>query len=106
MSIGLGAPRNEWTAVVFVPQSRFKITSGAKSVDEILGGGLETGCITEVSGEYRSGKTQLAHTLCVTAQLGVDQYVACTQGPLTVSLPLPVPSAAVPVCSCASPLFH
>ena len=56
-------------------QSRFKITSGAKSVDEILGGGLETGCITEVSGEYRSGKTQLAHTLCVTAQLSTEQYV-------------------------------
>jgi hypothetical protein len=29
----------------------------------------------QVSGEYRTGKTQLAHTLCVTAQLGAEQYV-------------------------------
>ena len=31
-------------------------------------GGLETGSITEIYGEYRSGKTQLCHTLCVTCQ--------------------------------------
>jgi meiotic recombination protein DMC1 len=47
-----------------------KITSGASSLDKILGGGLETGSITEVFGEFRTGKTQLAHTLCVTSQLG------------------------------------
>jgi hypothetical protein len=29
-------------------QTRFKITTGAKAMDEVLGGGLETGCITEV----------------------------------------------------------
>ena len=32
-------------------------------------GGLETGSITEIYGEYRSGKTQLCHTLCVTCQV-------------------------------------
>lgn len=28
--------------------------------------------ITEVFGEWRTGKTQLCHTLCVTTQLGGD----------------------------------
>lgn len=35
-------------------------------------GGLETGSITEIFGEYRCGKTQFCHTLCVTCQLPVD----------------------------------
>ena len=32
-------------------------------------GGLETGSITEIYGEFRCGKTQLCHTLCVTCQV-------------------------------------
>lgn len=32
-------------------------------------GGLETGSITEIYGEYRCGKTQICHTLCVTCQV-------------------------------------
>ncbi|KAG6771950.1 hypothetical protein POTOM_023345 [Populus tomentosa] len=35
--------------------------------------GVETGSITEMYGEFRSGKTQLCHTLCVTCQLPLDQ---------------------------------
>lgn len=35
-------------------------------------GGFETGSITELYGEFRSGKTQLCHTLCVTCQVGSD----------------------------------
>jgi hypothetical protein len=31
--------------------------------DKLLEGGVETGSITEVFGEFRTGKTQLAHTL-------------------------------------------
>ena len=34
---------------------------------------METGSITEMYGEFRTGKTQLCHTLCVTCQLPVDQ---------------------------------
>lgn len=30
---------------------------------------METQSITEAFGEFRTGKTQLCHTLCVTAQL-------------------------------------
>ena len=46
-----------------------RITTGSKALDAILGGGIETSSITELFGEFRTGKTQLAHTLCVTSQL-------------------------------------
>ncbi|GMF18872.1 unnamed protein product [Phytophthora fragariaefolia] len=36
-------------------------------------GGIETGSITELFGEFRTGKTQLCHQLCVTCQLPVDR---------------------------------
>lgn len=36
-------------------------------------GGIETGSITEMFGEFRTGKTQLCHTLAVTCQLPIDQ---------------------------------
>ena len=46
------------------------ITTGSKSLDELLGGkGLESQAIIELFGEYGSGKTQLAHQLCVNVQL-------------------------------------
>ncbi|KAI5452054.1 Meiotic recombination protein dmc1, variant 2 [Naganishia albida] len=48
------------------------ITTGSKSVDAMLGGGIQTQSITEVYGEFRTGKTQLCHTLCVTTQLPMD----------------------------------
>eukprot|EP00636_Phaeomonas_parva_P015237 CAMPEP_0118854132 /NCGR_PEP_ID=MMETSP1163-20130328/2449_1 /TAXON_ID=124430 /ORGANISM="Phaeomonas parva, Strain CCMP2877" /LENGTH=365 /DNA_ID=CAMNT_0006786805 /DNA_START=266 /DNA_END=1364 /DNA_ORIENTATION=+ len=49
------------------------VTTGSTALDEILGGGIESGSITEFYGEYRTGKTQLMHTLCVTSQLGLEQ---------------------------------
>lgn len=49
------------------------ITSGSRELDRLLGGGLETGSITELFGEFRTGKTQLCHTLAVTCQLPVEQ---------------------------------
>jgi len=45
------------------------ISTGSKSVDTILGGGLMSQSISEVYGEFRTGKTQLAHTMSVVAQL-------------------------------------
>ncbi|KAI9123072.1 hypothetical protein K1719_005961 [Acacia pycnantha] len=50
-----------------------QVTSGSEELDKILEGGIETGSITELYGEFRSGKTQLCHTLCVTCQLPLDQ---------------------------------
>jgi DNA repair protein RadA len=46
-----------------------RITTGTRGIDELLGGGLETGGITEMFGEYRTGKTQICHQLCVNVQL-------------------------------------
>ncbi|GMQ11738.1 hypothetical protein CsSME_00054242 [Camellia sinensis var. sinensis] len=50
-----------------------QITSRSRELDKVLEGGIETGSITEIYGEFRSGKTQLCHTLCVTCQLPLDQ---------------------------------
>eukprot|EP00931_Biecheleriopsis_adriatica_P007324 TRINITY_DN108621_c0_g1_i1.p1 TRINITY_DN108621_c0_g1~~TRINITY_DN108621_c0_g1_i1.p1 ORF type:complete len:380 (+),score=106.84 TRINITY_DN108621_c0_g1_i1:93-1232(+) len=49
------------------------ITTGSSKLDALLGGGVETGMITEIFGEFRCGKTQLCHTLCVACQLAIDQ---------------------------------
>ncbi|XP_072512219.1 meiotic recombination protein DMC1/LIM15 homolog isoform X2 [Notamacropus eugenii] len=47
----------------------FHITTGSQEFDKLLGGGIESMAITEAFGEFRTGKTQLSHTFCVTAQL-------------------------------------
>ncbi|KAJ6264395.1 hypothetical protein Dda_0541 [Drechslerella dactyloides] len=49
-----------------------RISTGSKSLDTILGGGFTTMSISEVFGEFRCGKTQMGHTLCVTCQLPKD----------------------------------
>lgn len=61
------------------------ISTGCNALDELLKGGMETGSITELYGEFRTGKTQLCHTLCVTCQLpvkdgggaGMAMYIDC-----------------------------
>jgi DNA repair protein RadA len=45
-----------------------RITTGSKNFDNLLLGGVETQAITEVYGEYGSGKSQFCHTLSVTVQ--------------------------------------
>ncbi len=46
-----------------------RITTSSSNFDEVVGGGIETQCITEVYGEYGSAKTQLSHQLAVNVQL-------------------------------------
>ncbi len=46
-----------------------KITTGSKSLDDLLGGGVETRTITEFYGEFGTGKTQICHQLSVNVQL-------------------------------------
>jgi len=46
-----------------------KITTGSKAFDTMIGGGFETGSISETFGQFGSGKSQVAHILAVTAQL-------------------------------------
>ncbi len=46
-----------------------KISTGAADLDELIGGGMEAGAITEAYGKFASGKTQLGFQLCVDVQL-------------------------------------
>jgi DNA repair protein RadA len=48
------------------------ITTGSEKFDELLGGGIETQAVTEAFGQFGSGKTQLAHQLCVNVQLPLE----------------------------------
>ena len=50
-----------------------RITTGAKGLDELIGGGVETQSITEVYGEFGSGKSQISHELAVTTQLPTEE---------------------------------
>ncbi|MFX0098914.1 MAG: DNA repair and recombination protein RadA [Candidatus Hodarchaeota archaeon] len=50
-----------------------RIVTGSDALNELLGGGLECGAVTEFFGEFRTGKTQLAHQFCVNVQLPADQ---------------------------------
>eukprot|EP00746_Dinoflagellata_sp_MGD_P120768 gnl/MRDRNA2_/MRDRNA2_56170_c0_seq1.p1 gnl/MRDRNA2_/MRDRNA2_56170_c0~~gnl/MRDRNA2_/MRDRNA2_56170_c0_seq1.p1 ORF type:complete len:379 (-),score=85.46 gnl/MRDRNA2_/MRDRNA2_56170_c0_seq1:31-1167(-) len=68
-------PMNMMSAAEFmkVRESMVTLTTGSGQLDALLRGGVETGGITEIFGEFRSGKTQLCHTLCVTVQLPIDR---------------------------------
>ncbi len=46
-----------------------KIPTGSTALNNLLGGGFESGAITECFGEFGSGKTQLANNLAVRAQV-------------------------------------
>lgn len=50
-----------------------RLTTGSASFNELMGGGFETQGITELFGEFGSGKTQIVHQLCVTVQLPEDK---------------------------------
>lgn len=46
-----------------------RLTTGSTTLDELFGGGVETNGIMELFGEFRTGKTQIAHQLCVSVQM-------------------------------------
>lgn len=45
-----------------------KISTGSDSFDALMGGGFETGAITEIFSEFGGGKTQMGHLLAVKVQ--------------------------------------
>jgi DNA repair protein RadA len=49
-----------------------KLSWGVDEVDELLGGGVETQSITEIYGEFGSGKSQVTHQLAVNTQLPAE----------------------------------
>jgi len=50
-----------------------RITTSSKEVDRLLGGGVESGSVTEFYGPYASGKSAVAHQLAVNVQLPLDK---------------------------------
>jgi len=50
-----------------------KCRTGSNEFDRIMGGGIETGVITEFIGEFGSGKTQICYTLSVLAQRPTEE---------------------------------
>ena len=64
-----------------------RLMTGSNNFDNILGGGVPVGAITEFSGAYGSGKTQICFQLCITVQqspenggLGGKAYYIDTEG--------------------------
>src|ERR687892_2775162 len=49
-------------------KSMLRCSTGSKSLDELLLGGIETQAVTEFYGEFGSGKSQICHTLCAMAK--------------------------------------
>ena len=54
-------------------KSIVKLSTGNKDFDNMLGGGFETGSISECFGEFGSSKTQVAHVLAVRTQIPKEQ---------------------------------
>lgn len=48
------------------------LSTGSSALDKLLDGGIEIGSLTEMFGEFRTGKTQLCHTLVFTCQLSIE----------------------------------
>ncbi|MFX0073294.1 MAG: DNA repair and recombination protein RadA [Candidatus Hermodarchaeota archaeon] len=50
----------------------FRLTTSSENLDDLLGGGIEKGAITELFGESKTGKSQIAHQLAVNVQLSCE----------------------------------
>ena len=59
--------------LVRLRSSMRRLTTGCASLDNLLGGGVETQSITELYGEFGTGKSQICQQLCVTVQLPFEQ---------------------------------
>jgi len=54
-----------------------RYTTGSEKFDAFLNGGIESHAITELAGEFGSGKSQICHSLCVAAnKLVVDNKLS------------------------------
>ncbi len=54
-------------------KSVIKLSTGSETFNAMLGGGFETGCISEAYGTYGSGKTQIGHILSVNVQKPIGE---------------------------------
>ena len=53
-------------------RSMLRCSTGSRTLDELLLGGIETQAVTEFYGEFGSGKSQICHTLCAIARQPVE----------------------------------
>jgi DNA repair protein RadA len=60
---------SDFVAAEEIDENTEYITTGSAELNRILGGGFQTGKLTEVYGPFKSGKTNLAHTISVSIQL-------------------------------------
>lgn len=70
--LGMGEPI---TAAELLEEKMIKpkITTSSQQLDDILGGGITVGAITEFSGAFATGKTQLAFQLCINVQKPIEE---------------------------------
>ncbi|MPZ07887.1 MAG: DNA repair and recombination protein RadA, partial [Nitrososphaeraceae archaeon] len=54
-------------------KSMLMCSTGSKSLDELLLGGIETQAVTEFYGEFGSGKSQICFTLCAMANQPINE---------------------------------
>ncbi|MBN1216773.1 MAG: DNA repair and recombination protein RadA, partial [Candidatus Lokiarchaeota archaeon] len=59
----------DFTSAADIDDNVEVFTTGSSELNRILGGGLQTGKLTEIFGPFKSGKTNLSHTVAVTVQL-------------------------------------
>lgn len=69
----LGIKVEKASAIYKISKDSPRLTTNSQDLDNIIGGGLPTGSITEFFGEYRTGKTQIAHQLCVNVQISKEK---------------------------------
>lgn len=50
-----------------------RISTGSENINRIIGNGIETQGVTEIFGEFGTGKSQIAHQLSVNVQLSPEQ---------------------------------
>jgi DNA repair protein RadA len=60
---------SEFIAAEEIDENTEYITTGSAELNRILGGGIASGKLTEVFGPFKSGKTNLAHTIAVSVQM-------------------------------------
>ncbi len=74
-----GILSKEFSTADYLLAKRNKITRytvGSDKFDAFLNGGFETQAVTEIAGEYGSGKSQICHTLCLAANKLGDDTIA------------------------------
>ena len=63
---------NSASDILIRQSAAIPISTGSSDLDELLGGGIETGYLTEIYGEAGAGKTQLLFTLAINAMTSED----------------------------------